>query len=143
MILDMKRIILLTAFLLITTSIFAYDPFLFTPENGNYFEAFDIKGKEIKTIEKTKNEIEIEKAISQDYCFNWVEEYVKEDCRYSFTKINDNLLTNLLPIKKYYLLSEKQDTIETTVTVKIENKQYLNFIIDNDSNKIIALSLIE
>lgn len=78
-----------------------------------------------------------------EYSLNWVERYVKDEYKYSFTKENSKILAELLPVKgPIYTSKITLKPNNRTINLLIEDKTIVKIILEKQSDKIIAMEII-
>jgi hypothetical protein len=79
----------------------------------------------------------------EEYDVNWVDKYIMDDYKYSFTKENSKLLAQLLPVDgAIYFGNMNYKPNNRTISVLIKNELIVQIIIDKSIDKIISMQFI-
>ncbi|MDC7238451.1 MAG: hypothetical protein PQJ45_11845 [Sphaerochaetaceae bacterium] len=97
----------------------------------------------INSINSTESERYFKEMFEEDFNLEWIDKYIMDDYKYSFTKENSKFLAQLLPIKgSIYVGKMNYKPSNRTISVLIENNLIVQIIIDKNIDKIISMKFI-
>jgi hypothetical protein len=97
----------------------------------------------INSINSTESEKYFKEMFEEDFNVEWIDKYIMDDYKYSFTKENSKFLAQLLPIEgSIYVGKMNYKPNNRTISVLIENNLIVQIIIDKSIDKIIAMKFI-
>ncbi len=137
-----RKIYIFTLILLIScASLFARDN-KFSIYNRTILPTSSKIGK-IESGKLYSSENYFKQMFKDEYSLNWVERYVKDEYKYSFTKENSKILAELLPVKgSIYTSKITLKPNNRTINLLIEDKTIVKIILEKQSDKIIAMEII-
>ena len=137
-----RKIYIFTLILLIScASLFARDN-KFSIYNRTILPTSSKIGK-IESGKLYSSENYFKQMFKDEYSLNWVEKYIKDEYKYSFTKENSKILAELLPVKgSIYTSKITIKPNNRTINLLIEDKTIIKIILEKQSDKIIAMEII-
>lgn len=137
-----RKIYIFTLILLIScASLFARDN-KFSIYNRTILPTSSKIGK-IESGKLYSSENYFKQMFKDEYSLNWVERYIKDEYKYSFTKENSKILAELLPVKgSIYTSKITIKPNNRTINLLIEDKTIIKIILEKQSDKIIAMEII-
>lgn len=107
----------------------------------NYINPINTKIGEIDFGRQESISNLIKNILSDEYSNIWIDNYIKEEYKYMFSKKYSKTFVDLLPItKNFYCSKVKNYENNRSVSVYISDNMIINFIFDKNEDKIINVN---
>ncbi len=97
----------------------------------------------INSFNYRTGETYFKQMFEEEYNVEWVDRYIMDEYKYSFTKENSKFLAKLLPVEgSIYVGYMNYKPNNRTISVLIDNELIVQIILDNRVDKIISMQFI-
>lgn len=115
--------------------------FNFSSENSEKIYAYDNEFGKILDTNKSDLVIKLENSLKDDFSPQWIEEFVKQENLYGFSKSYSIKLKEILPITlPYYIIEPIINSNEIQIAVRCSNNKIIKFIFD-DNKYLVAITM--